>query len=70
MLLYAVLSLRDVPPPGPPSTASGEPVKRTPCLSGVEKRLTNVRGENKLRVGKLLAIREPDWEDLWAAGRI
>lgn len=30
----------------------------------------NVRGKNRLRVEELLAIHEPDWKDLWAAGRI
>lgn len=28
----------------------------------------NVRSKNKLRAEKLLAILEPDWKDLWAAG--
>lgn len=31
---------------------------------------TNVRGKKQLRVEKLVASHEPDWEDLWAAGRI
>lgn len=76
MLVYAVLSLRDVPPLGPPSNASGEPVKNRTCVSGIKKRKRdvhmrmNVRSINKLRVEKLLAIHEPDWKDLWAAGRI
>lgn len=28
----------------------------------------NARSKNKLRAEKLLAILEPDWKDLWAAG--
>lgn len=75
MLVYAVLILRDVPPLGPPSMASGEPVKNRSCVSGIKRMkkkdvhtCMNVRSKNKLRAEKLLAILEPDWKDLWAAG--
>lgn len=78
MLVYAVLNLRDDPTLGPPSMASGEPVKNRSCVSGIQKDFKkrdvhtcmNVRSKNKLRVEKFLAIHEPDWKDLWSVYRI